>query len=356
PSLVLARQGRLLVIGYTQRPKASLNAAVFATLPVGGFALALGLIRQGALHLFNAVGLDHIVHLDVVLAGCLEAALKSFPDFAHVVLETLERIEAGRAVVRRENDHPLAHQADFGRALDSSLGDVATGNGADTADLEGIADDGAAKVDDPLFGFELAFQGRFDILGQLVNDVVLMNLDAALVGQGAGAFVGDDVEAHDDRVFRGGERQLHVAFRDAADGGVQHADAHFFMLEFFKFLANRLNGATEISLENDLKLSNLGFRQALQPHRGPPDLGRFLLLDLALVGDFASHGQIGNDHEQVIGIGYGVQTGDTHRHARPGLLDGAAHIVVHGADAAVAGPAHDHITPAQSAVAHQHGW
>ena len=86
-------------------------------------------------------------------------------------------------------------------ALDGALGDVAAGDGADAADLERLADHGPAQVDDLLARLELAFQGGADVVGQVVDDVVLADLDALLLGQGAGAVVGHDVEADDHRVF-----------------------------------------------------------------------------------------------------------------------------------------------------------
>ena len=58
------------------------------------------------------------------------------------------------------------------------------------ADLERLADDRPAQVDDLLARLELAFQGRLDVVGQVVDDVVLADLDAALLGQRQGRVVG----------------------------------------------------------------------------------------------------------------------------------------------------------------------
>ena len=66
----------------------------------------------------------------------------------------------------------------------------------------------AAHFDDPLFRLELAFEHRFDVVGELVDDVVAANFDAALVGQGAGRFVGNDVEADDHGVGGAGQRDV----------------------------------------------------------------------------------------------------------------------------------------------------
>ena len=59
---------------------------------------------------------------------------------------------------------PLADDADLGRALDDALRDVAAGDRADAADLERLADDRPAQVDDFLARLELAFQGGADVV------------------------------------------------------------------------------------------------------------------------------------------------------------------------------------------------
>ena len=111
------------------------------------------------------------------------------------------------------DDHAFADQADLGVAFDDALRDEAAGDGADPADLEGLADHRPAQVDHFFARLELAFQGRADVVGQVVDDVVLANLHALLVGQGAGPVVGHDVEADDHRVFRRGQGQPDVGSR-----------------------------------------------------------------------------------------------------------------------------------------------
>src|SRR5437867_9085756 len=125
---------------------------------------------QGSLHLLDAVSLDRIVYLDVVVTGNLQAALKAFTDLAHVFLEALQRFEAGGAVRRGINNHALPNDADFGGPLDGPLRHVAAGRRANPADLERLADGGPSQVDDLLVRLELAFQGRADFVSQVVND------------------------------------------------------------------------------------------------------------------------------------------------------------------------------------------
>src|SRR5438128_1511579 len=71
-------------------------------------------LSQRALHLLDAVGLDDVADLEVVVAGDLEAAFEAFAHLARIFLETLERIETDRAVHRRVDDHAFADDADLG--------------------------------------------------------------------------------------------------------------------------------------------------------------------------------------------------------------------------------------------------
>jgi hypothetical protein len=132
---------------------------------------------QGAKDLLHAVRLDHIVDFDVVVTGDFQTTLETLTDFADVVLEALERFEAHGPVRRRIDDDSLPDQADLGRALDRTFRDKAAGDRADAADLEGLANDRPAQMDDLFARLELAFERGFDVVRQVVNDVVLADLD-----------------------------------------------------------------------------------------------------------------------------------------------------------------------------------
>ena len=93
------------------------------------------------------------------------------------------------------------------------LGDV-----ADLGNLDDLANLGVAEDLVLLGRREHPGEGLFDVVGDLVDDAVEADVDAAGLGYFAGGFVGHDGEPDDDRV--GGIRQKHVAFADAADGGV----------------------------------------------------------------------------------------------------------------------------------------
>ena len=76
---------------------------------------------------------------------------------------------------------------------------------------------------------EHAFQGRLQVVGHLVDDVVAANLHAELFGQRSGAFVGNHRETDDDGV--GGVGQVDVGLADAAHRGLQDLDLHLGVLE-----------------------------------------------------------------------------------------------------------------------------
>src|SRR5258708_33104247 len=105
-------------------------------------------VEKRSLHMFNPVRFDDVADLDVVVAGDFHAAVVAFANFAHVLLEALERIERGDSFGRREDHGPLADDANLRRTLDGALRDVTAGDSAATADFENLADGRPAEVDD----------------------------------------------------------------------------------------------------------------------------------------------------------------------------------------------------------------
>src|SRR5262249_11517959 len=51
------------------------------------------LLFKRSLHLLHAVSFDHVVDLDVVVAGNFQAALEAFAHLADILLEALERVQ-----------------------------------------------------------------------------------------------------------------------------------------------------------------------------------------------------------------------------------------------------------------------
>ena len=108
-----------------------------------------------------------------------------------------------------------------------------------------------------LLGLEHAFQGRLQVVGDLVDDVVAADLHAQLLGQGARAFVGHDGKADDHRV--GGVGQVDVGLADSADGRLQDLDLHFGMLQLFEFLADGLDRTAHIGPQNHVERLHRAF-------------------------------------------------------------------------------------------------
>ena len=150
-------------------------------------------------------------------------------------------------------------------------------------------------MDHFLARLELAFQGRAHVVRQVIDDVVLADLDAALVGQGLGALVGHDVEADDERVLRRGPGQPDVVFRDAADGRFQDADADLRMYQLLQLLADGLDGAAGLGLEDDLQLGDLGLAEGLQADRLARCQGCLLQAPGALLGNHGGLRQVVDD-------------------------------------------------------------
>src|ERR1700674_2050237 len=89
---------------------------------------------QGSRHFHDLVDFELIALFDLVVVLQRQAALESCLDFAHVILEALERIE-----LAVEDDDAVTQQPDLRAAADHALEDVATGYRADLGNLVDLA-------------------------------------------------------------------------------------------------------------------------------------------------------------------------------------------------------------------------
>ena len=115
----------------------------------------------------------------------LDAALEVREDFADVVAETPQRLDAVRG-----DDLGAAPDAGVAAADDAPVGHERTGDHRVLADADDLADLGAALDDLHDLRLEQALEGSFDVVGQLVDDVVEADIDAFGLG-GATGGVGD---------------------------------------------------------------------------------------------------------------------------------------------------------------------
>src|SRR5690606_27644101 len=126
-----------------------------------------GRAGQRARDLLDRVALDDVADLHVVEVRDADAALEALAYLPDVVLEPLEGTDL--AVV---HDDAVADHARPALAVDAALRDVATGDRADLADLEGLAHLGRALDGLLLLRREQALERRRHVVDRLVDDVV----------------------------------------------------------------------------------------------------------------------------------------------------------------------------------------
>src|SRR6266581_146779 len=101
---------------------------------------AVTALSERALDGFDLVALDDVALLDLVVIGESHAAFLSGLDFAHLVLEALQRRELAFV-----DHHVVAHEPHLGAAPHQPLGDAAAGHLADLGDVEHFEDQGIAE-------------------------------------------------------------------------------------------------------------------------------------------------------------------------------------------------------------------
>ena len=138
-----------------------------------------------------------------------DAALVVLLDLADVVAEPPKRLDPVGG-----DDLGAAPDPGVAAADDPPVGDERAGDDRVLADADDLADLRPTLDDLDDLRLEQALEGRFDVVGQLVDDVVEPNVDALGLGRPAGGLGDLGVEADDDRV-RGG-RQHDVVVGDVA--------------------------------------------------------------------------------------------------------------------------------------------
>src|SRR5262245_18580320 len=152
--------------------------------------LTPSIILQRPLDGLDIVALDDIALADVLVVGEGHAAFLSCGHFPHLVLEALERRE--RAFV---DHHVVADQPHLCAAFDLAFGHAAAGHLTDLGDVEHLQDAGVAEKDLAHRRREQTRHCRLNVIHQIVDDVVVADLDPALVRGCLGLHVGADVEA-----------------------------------------------------------------------------------------------------------------------------------------------------------------
>ena len=98
---------------------------------------------------------------------------------------------------------------------------------------------------------EQAGHGFFHLVDQFVNDRVKFDLHAFVLGLVGHAAVDARVETENDRVGRGGERN--VRFGDRADGAVDDFERNFVGFDFLERFDNGFDRALRVGFDDDLE-------------------------------------------------------------------------------------------------------
>src|SRR6185312_1282976 len=281
--------------------------------------------------LLDAIRLDQVAYFDVVEILDADAALEPFADFAHVVLEALERRQ--RAVVGFD---AVANHADAPRARDDPAAHEAARDRADLGDLEDLPHLGLAQHHFLLLGREQAFHRQLHLFDGLVDDAVGPDLHALAVGCGARVRIGTHVEADDDRARRA--REQHVGFRDRADAAVDDLDLHFRRRELRQRVGQRFGRAALVGLDDDPQRGDaaggrFGHEVFQRLHPAGAAVLRFALETLALLRDVPRGRRVVHGEEAVARLRHALETEDLDRRGRADFAFGAAALVVHRAHA-----------------------
>ena len=203
---------------------------------------------------------------------------------------------------------------------------------------------------------EHALHGGLDILDSLVDDAVQADLYFLLGRRVAGASVGTDIEADDDRAE--GRSQVDVVLGDRADGAVQDLYLDLVVAELLQRLLHSLDRALHVGLDDQVQVLELALvdagEQVIQRNVGGGGAGGAHLF-AALVGHLAAQAVVLDGHHIVARLGHFGKARDLHRHGGAGFLHALAAVVEQGADAAEGHAGHDIIAHVQGAVFEQHG-
>src|SRR5712692_1007527 len=151
----------------------------------------------------ESVRFHRVPRLEILEAFEPDTALLSCRHLPHVLFEMLQR--ADPALV----DQLLPPvQLDPAAAADLAIDDTATCNDAQPRDLDGRDDIDPAFANLAVGRLAQALRGALDILGQLIDDVVVANLDLRPFRRCLRGRCGLEVEAHDDRVRNACEQQV----------------------------------------------------------------------------------------------------------------------------------------------------
>ncbi|MDZ7816233.1 MAG: hypothetical protein U5N86_09630 [Planctomycetota bacterium] len=108
----------------------------------------------------------------------VESALEALAHLFGIVLETPEVFD-GAGV----DDNTVTHEPHLVGTVEHTFAHIATRDGSDAADLEGLPNLDTSGDDLVLDGFEKSLQCVLDVVHEVVDDVVIPYLDAEVLGE-----------------------------------------------------------------------------------------------------------------------------------------------------------------------------
>ena len=198
---------------------------------------------------------------------------------------------------------------------------VAARDRADLRDPEHLADLDHAERAFLLLGREHAGQRRLDLVDRFVNDVVVADVDAVVLGELARRRVGARVEADDHGLRR--EREVDVGLGDAADRRVHDVDPHLVGRQLGERMRQAFVRALHVGLDDQRQRLRLRLAHVLEHVL---ELRRLLLgelhvaeLALAEQRDLARLALVAEHHHVLAGVRNVGQALDLDRNRRTGL-------------------------------------
>ena len=155
-------------------------------------------------------------------------------------------------------------------------------------------------------------------------------------------------------------REVDVVLRDPADAGVDHVHAHLGVLDLLKLAHERLDGALDVALEDDVELLHLaGLEVLVQRLEGdaPPGTLRELLAAEPLgahVREMLRLALVLDGPDELARCGRMLEAEHLDRLARPGLLHLLAAVVVERANLPGRVSRDDGVADSERAAMHEH--
>src|SRR6185503_1755519 len=210
----------------------------------------------------DGVRLDDVADLDVVRVE-RDAALETGGDLAHVVLHSAQRLDVPVVHAAAAAQEARLSTATHDTVEHATAGDRRLAGGEDLLDF-GVADHCLDH-----HRLEHAGECLLHVVEQLVDDLVLANVDARLIGDPLRGCLHLRVESDDDRTRSRGEGQ--VGLGDVPDSVVDHLQADLLLRDLRERALDRFERPLDVGLEHELQLLGLALldlREHLIERRG----------------------------------------------------------------------------------------